>query len=266
MDERARPACSVSLLGGFECRHHGAPVALPLTSQRVVAFLALHERPVLRAHVAGVLWPDSSQRRASGNLRSALWRLARFPFTLLVASSTHLGVDPAVAVDLREFDRDVRAIGGGGTAPSPDVVNRLLLAGDLLPEWDEDWLTMEREAVRQLRFHVGELLSRELAGRGRFIEATRVALSLIAAEPLRESSHRSLIEVFLVEGNLVEALRQYGRYRDLVRAELGVEPSNALRQVLLDAMRARDGSNAALLPVIDLERDGGLAATGPRHT
>ena len=47
--------------------------------------LALHDRPVLRAHVAGVLWPDSPQRRAAGNLRSALWRLARFPFRLLEA-------------------------------------------------------------------------------------------------------------------------------------------------------------------------------------
>src|SRR5437870_5458753 len=47
---------AVCLLTGFELRFGGHPVSLPMSSQRVLAFLSVQERPVLRAFVAGSLW------------------------------------------------------------------------------------------------------------------------------------------------------------------------------------------------------------------
>src|SRR3712207_8101288 len=44
-------------------------VRLPLTAQRMLAFLAVHPRPLMRDYVAEVLWPDNPRRRAGGNLR-----------------------------------------------------------------------------------------------------------------------------------------------------------------------------------------------------
>ncbi len=40
------------------------------------------------------------------------------------------------------------------------------------------------------------------------------ALAAIRAEPLRESAHGALIKVFLAEGNQMEALEGFNRYRD----------------------------------------------------
>ena len=50
----------------------GGPV--PPNGQRLLALLALLGRQS-RAHVAATLWPDIDDERASGRLRSLLWRL-----------------------------------------------------------------------------------------------------------------------------------------------------------------------------------------------
>ncbi len=46
----------LTLIDSFELRYDGEPARLPLSAQRLVAYLALRERPLLRIHVAGTLW------------------------------------------------------------------------------------------------------------------------------------------------------------------------------------------------------------------
>ena len=58
------------------------------------------------------------------------------------------------------------------------------------------------------------------------------ALLAVAAEPLRESAHRALLQAHIAEGNMGEALRDYGRYRDLLRRELGVAPSPLIERLV----------------------------------
>src|SRR5260221_11653750 len=70
-------ALQLGLLRGFELRLNGELIQLPLSSQRVLAFLALHDRPLQRLYVAGMLWLDASEERANGSRPTALWRLRR---------------------------------------------------------------------------------------------------------------------------------------------------------------------------------------------
>ena len=98
-------------------------------------------------------------------------------------------------------------------------------AGELLPEWDEEWLAPEREQFRQIRLHALELVAERLADEGRFARAVEVSLAVVADDPLRESARRVLIRVHAAEGNLHDAVEQYRAYRDVMRAELGLDPS-----------------------------------------
>lgn len=68
---------SLSFWGGFELRVVGDRVALPLNSQRVVAFLGLIRGLPARVFVAGNLWIDASDERAAAALRTAPWRLGK---------------------------------------------------------------------------------------------------------------------------------------------------------------------------------------------
>ncbi len=232
---RARKAVSVGtrlrLLNGFELVCDGVTVPLPMSAQRLVAFLALHRRPALRAYVAGALWLETSEERAHANLRSTLWRLHRCNKELVEVSVHQLRLGPRVQVDLLEAETLARGAldvtPGGGLEVSPDV-----LTVDLLPDWYDDWALIEREQFRQLRLRALDALCERLTRAGRFGEALELGLSALAGEPLRESAHRALVRVHLAEGNIGEAIRQYELCRRLLGERLGVEPSEQMDKLL----------------------------------
>jgi DNA-binding SARP family transcriptional activator len=224
---------ALRLLDGFDAEVDGRSVPLPLGAQRVVAFVALHERPLQRLFVAGSLWLDSPEARAAANLRSALWRIQRVTPSLLDVDSRTLRLGAVVSVDLREAERLAREeLGGGGSELTR-------LGVDLLPDWYEDWVLLERERFRQLRLRALEAACRRLTEEGRLDEALEAGLMAMSAEPLRESAHRTLMRLHLAAGNAVEARRQYELCRHLLRSQLGLEPSEETRGLVpgLDAER-----------------------------
>jgi len=111
------------------------------------------------------------------------------------------------------------------------------LGGDLLPDWYDDWVLVERERLRQLRLHALEALAISRMEAGRHGEAAGAALSAVSIEPLRESAQRVLIRVHLAEGNVGEAVRQYHSYKQLLLEELGLAPSDQLESLMLPIMQ-----------------------------
>lgn len=226
----------VSLLGGFHLRSQGSVHnGIPRASQRLLAFLALHGRAVNRATVAGMLWPDASERHAYSNLRSALARLERAGRTALQASRLELGLAEEVTVDLRQSQALARrlldpAVTTGQCDLGAATVGAL--SADLLPGWYDDWVLVQAEDWRQLRLHALEALAQRLTAAGRWGEAADAAGTAVRAEPLRETPHAALIRVHLAEGNQSEAVREFERYRMLLRTELGLEPTPRLRRLV----------------------------------
>ena len=206
---------------------------VPEGSKQLLAFVALRRRRVERRQAAGALWPSGCEERAAGNLRSALWRLRRAGINVLTADKRSLMLHAHVIVDVHVVDQWVTRLiqgipFGHDLVVSPSIPDAL----DLLPGWYDDWALLERERIRQRVLHALEALSARLASLGRFGEAVDAALLAVSAEPLRESAQRTLIEAHVAEGNLAEAHRSFMFYRNLVRRELGVEPSSDLSGLL----------------------------------
>jgi DNA-binding SARP family transcriptional activator len=231
---RSAPAApaTLSLLNAFDLHCDGERVDLPLSAQRLLAFVALHERPLLRVFVAGTLWLDASDERAGASLRSSLWRLNRPGHALVEATSTHLRLAPGVAVDVRGALGLARRLLDGSAGGQDLDAASAVLGGELLPDWYDDWLLFERERFRQVSLHALEALSELLVGAGQLARALEAALSAVRAEPLRESAHRALIRVHLAEGNRGEAQRQYELCRRLLRERLDTAPSPQLEALL----------------------------------
>ncbi len=223
----------LGMLGGFHLNIEAEPVDVPMDAQRLVCFLAVHRQPLLRTFVGGSLWGGSTDKRAGGSLRSALWRLHHPKYTLVAVTSDHLALSPAVAVDLREGE----ALAHRVLDPSQDLddvaeVNEEVLSADVLPDWTEDWVLMERERYHQLRLRALEALCRRLSAKGRAGQAVQAGLAAVAGEPLRESARYALIEAYLAEHNVAAARREYESFRELLRAELKVEPSEDIKALV----------------------------------
>jgi DNA-binding SARP family transcriptional activator len=228
---------ALSLLGSFEVRVATGPVALPRAGQRLVSYLALQDRPVERAHVAGRLWLDATEQHAQASLRTALWRVRIPGHALVDCTAGRLALAAAVQIDLREFRCCAhRALRGSGV-PDPDDLARLADSADLLPDWYDDWLVVERERLRLLRVLGLEALCDRFTKAGRHAEATQAGIAAVTVEPLRESAHRALMRAHLADGNRGEAIREYRLFALLLHRELGVRPSPQI-----DALLARAGA------------------------
>lgn len=220
----------VRLLGDLYVLQDGLPRAVPEGCKRVLAFVALKGGRVDRRHAAGSLWPDGSEGRASGNLRSALWRLRGAGISVLEADKVNVFLAAHATTDLDALCSWAdRIVTGRASEADLAVPAGSATAAELLPGWYDDWVIFERERVRQLVLHALEVLSCLLRTAGRFAEAIDAALDAVAVEPLRESAWRVLTEAHFAEGNVIEAERTFANYRDIARRELGVDPSAAFQ-------------------------------------
>jgi len=193
-------ALSLSLLNGFEVRHDGAPLRVPLSAQRVVAFLGLNPGRVARIFVAGHLWMDANEERAAAALRTALWRLGSRGSELVCCDGQSLSLAPSVEVDVTTSTRLARDLLEDDSTPlRADLFAELRDAGELLPDWYDDWVLIGRERHRQLRLHALDHLCVRLSAEGRHAAATEAGLAAVASEPLRESAHRVLIAAHIAE-------------------------------------------------------------------
>lgn len=232
----APSGASLRLLSAFELRWDGDTVLLPVPAQRLLAFVALRGSPILRTYAAETLWLDSSEAHACGSLRSALWRLRRPGYELIDVTCGRLRLAPRVAVDVRTLGAWARRVldapeGVGGGLPAVSGLGDAAF-GDLLPDWYDDWLVVERERLRELRARALERVCERLTGGGNFGAAVEAGLAAVRSQPLRESAHRCLISVYLAEGNQAEALRGYRVYEHLLHDQLGLAPSTLMEDLV----------------------------------
>jgi DNA-binding SARP family transcriptional activator len=230
-DDRVGVVC-LSLLGQFSLRAGGVERPIATGSRRLLALLALTDKRMRRPMVAGILWPEANDGRASACLRSAIARLGHANMDVLCVNATELSLNAAVCVDLRDAEADARRLTSGrGPLRQADrcgeSVRRLSL--ELLPGWYDDWVLIEAEAWRQLRLHALEALSMRLSSAACHAEAILAALAAVSTDPLRETARHVLIHAYVAEGNRCEARREFEKYRDLLFSSLGVEPTQRLR-------------------------------------
>jgi DNA-binding SARP family transcriptional activator len=216
----------LQLLGNFALACGQARVALPMTSQRLLAFLALNG-PTPRPVIMGTLWPHVGETHARGSLRTAMWRLQRDAPSVLEPSGEVLGLGREVLVDLRAVSDSAQTVlRRSGQLPADPAI--LYASGELLPGWYDDWVMIERERFRQLRLHALDALAERLAAQESYAYALEAATESARIEPLRETANRLIIAIHLAEGNVGEALRHYELFRNLLVAELGIEPSHRM--------------------------------------
>ena len=247
-------AVRLRLLNSLELFYDGTRVDLPLSAQRVLAFVALKRHPVQRPYAAGSLWPNTTERRAAASLRSALWRLRHASREILAADAQQLRLAPSVRVDVYEAELTARRILERGVE-SNQALDLDDLRRELLPDWYDDWVLMQREYFRQLRLRALEVACERLTDAGKLDEALAAGLAALECEPLRESAHRALVRVHLAQGNASEAVRQYGLCRSLLEEHVGVAPSDQLTDMIGEVMARRWSGDALVrrIPSRDFE-------------
>ncbi|MFJ9729563.1 BTAD domain-containing putative transcriptional regulator [Streptomyces sp. NPDC101209] len=202
-------------------------------TQRLVTLLAVNG-DIQRAAASELLWPDCPPKRAAANLRTALCRGRRVRGPMVInTSGARLQLAPSVTVDLyRSWDKARQIVAGHSDLPGDFEAYITDLTQPLLPDWSEEWLTLERERWDQMRQHALEILAQQFVTAGRYLPALQTALSAIAIDPIRETAHRIIVEIHLEEGDIASALKRYRNYQALLKREFNVAPSRHMTQLV----------------------------------
>jgi DNA-binding SARP family transcriptional activator len=238
------PGVQLRMLNGFDLVIDNQPVHLQRNEQRLLAYLSLRRRTLCRRHVASTLWMDRRERNAHASLRSSLWRLRQAGAPVVDTCHDELRLSPGVRTDVHDLNVQARRLLDSRAAWSSLGTPIATLSGELLPGWGEEWVLFERECLRQLQLHALERLAERLLAAGRPIDALDAAMTAVVSEPLRETAQRLVILAHLAEGNRSEALRRYFAYEQMLDAELGVQPSPQLAQLVAGLSRPRAARSA----------------------
>jgi DNA-binding SARP family transcriptional activator len=183
---------NLQLLGGFRLTVDGRATQLPESAQRLVAFLALRRRPQTRLCVAGNLWPDKNDERATANLRSTIWR-SRLDdgHSFVDTNGSMIGLDPSTSLDVLAVE-SLRPDETTAALVSNHTLSLGELFDELLPGWYDDWVLIERDRIAHIQLKIAESLARALIARGDAIAATDLAYRSVALDPMGDVKQRIL--------------------------------------------------------------------------
>ena len=251
MPQNEKADLELLLLGGLQVRSspEGSVRLSAKKAKALLAYLALHPgQGQPREKLAALLWEDSGEGQARHSLRQTLTTLRKaLPITdprFFETDGDSISLAPGVlAVDVFQFE----ALCDTGTpealAEAVEMYRGEFLEGfNPRAEVFEDWLMEERSRLRE-RAMVAMAALLDHHGREENHErCVQLAIRLLALDPLAESVHRTLMELYARLGRYGSALRQYRLCRDKLSRELDVLPdpeTEALYETLVKQRREK---------------------------
>jgi DNA-binding SARP family transcriptional activator len=256
----------ISLFGPLQVRVGGAP--LPRLRSRkgfwLLALLTLRAgRDVDRSWLVSTLWPESAEDAGFANLRNTLLdlRQALGPEAARLRAPT----PQTLSLDLSGACADVLLFDDAIRRRDPEALEQAvaLYRGPFLEGCAQSWAFEERQTREQVYLSALETLAARASATGDRTAAERYLRTVVAADPLRETAQRSLMELLATAGAVPAAMRLYSDFRLLLQRDLGMEP-DAATTVLYRSLqsRARSGSSSpGSLPDADAS-----SPAAPRHS
>lgn len=215
------PAWQLHVLGESTLRHESAAFTLERKTAALLTYLAL-EGPSSRSRLAGLFWPDTSEKAARNNLSQVTRRLRSLTGAILVTGNDLLQLTPDLEVDAAEM----KLLAFSGAHADVLKYKGTLLATSDYDELSDfaDWLYSERERLNELRREALLAQINLLENEGDYPEAVRLTESLISLDPVSEEAHRLSMRLHYLVGDRPAALQAYTRCKKILQRDMGVTP------------------------------------------
>ena len=234
------------LLGSLRVETENGEVDLGQPKQRsVLAVLLLHANEVVSTdRIIELVWGNAPPRTAEHSVQIYVSELRKVlsngaPSELIETRPPGYVLNvPPDSVDTLLFEHLIRdgltAIRTGDVAAGRPKLERALELWTSPPLSDfayEDFAQGYVRSLEELRSDALEALARVELDQGAADEARRLARMAIEADPLRDEPRRIMMMALYRSGRQAEALRHYGEYQALLGEELGIEPSDSVKEL-----------------------------------
>jgi DNA-binding SARP family transcriptional activator len=197
---------------------------------RELFFYILLRGPIERDAIGLVFWPDLPAQKVTNNFHSTLYRVRQAVGSeAVVVEDGRYRLDVDYWFDVEEFEAlvDRARLLPPHDWQAEELWRRALLLynGELLPEVLRAWVAVKRQELCGKYVEALVELGRCHQVRGAFEGAIDWYLRALEVNELREDIHRRVMRTYADAGRRSGALAQYRRCQDILRKELGVEPS-----------------------------------------
>lgn len=203
---------------------------------REILLFMVDRAPVPRDVVLQTFWPDKPPARASANLHQTLYRLRRtlgYETVIVEDQTCRLAPDLSLNYDVARFEVKARA---ALALPASDLRRSGMLAtaiarytGEYLADMAVEWVLERRRMLSDLSVQILSAYADELMNLTRYSQAREVLAKAIAADHLRDDLHERMLICLARMGRRHEVVDYYRRYRETLRAELGLDPPPEMR-------------------------------------
>jgi len=202
-------------------------------AEALLIYLACQPQPQQREALAELFWDDLTAERAAGNLRLILNQLRQrlAPFLDVTRQTIALRSDAPYTVDVHAFacaladePHDLATIAGALELYRGDFLQGFHLRD---ARGFSEWQTAQAEHWRQQALAWMQRLVDRYIAYSRYVEAQTWATRILDLDPLDEAAHRQIMLLHARSGQRHAAVRQYQACRQLLQAELGLDPEPA---------------------------------------
>jgi DNA-binding SARP family transcriptional activator/pimeloyl-ACP methyl ester carboxylesterase len=243
----------------------GTPVPLPGARQPALLAALVARRGVVLTpdRLADLVWGDDQPANPAAALHSAVFKLRdRLAHAgagdVLVRRGSGYSLDVAADdVDAGVFAREVERATRLPAAEAADALGEALAlwrGGAYGASADTEVAHLDAIRLEELRRTATEAYGAALVDSGRSAEAVALLRPFVAEHPLREAGRRELMRALHAVGRTAEALDHFHEHRRHLAAELGLEPSPALRDLQAALLRDAGPAPSSSTPATDVGR------------
>ena len=244
VDTPTDPRLQIHTLGRFAVSVRGCCLPLEQWPRKqaiqLLKFLSFHAgRPVHRERLVEHLWPDVEPELGWSRLKVTIFFLRQrlreaglLHDVVATVDSSYLLRSERISIDSAAFEALAREgmehqrAGRVAEAIHAFEDARRLYRGDYLEaDLYKDWCAEERERIFEIYLDLLSRLAEVYSARGDHAAAAQVCHTALVREPCRENIHRLLIRSLIALNRPDRAVAQYRRCRQILRSEIGVEPS-----------------------------------------
>lgn len=242
---------TLSLFGSVSIEQSGEAVK-GLRSRKAIALLAYvaaHNKPLPRSHLAELFWQGEEEARGHANLRWVLNHLnSLLPGALTIHRHAVL-CGKSIVCDLHIFSQNIQRNSSATLAAAAELYRGDFMAGfvlDGVPEF-ELWVAGERERWLQQAIQVVATLAHHASTQNNAQKAICYLRRWLDLAPWHEEAHRRLIYWLAVTGQPSAALKQYLICQRVLADELGVAPAPETTALYDEIQRKGMSGNSLLL-------------------
>ncbi len=231
---------SIHTLGGVRVEAGQSPITKwqSRKAEALLIYLAVTRRVHKRESLVGLLWAEMPQERALANLSVMLSNIRKnVGADFLLADRQQVGLDWSLPiwVDVDAFTTKIGELLGDEPLTRHKLAqlekSLALYHGDFLQGYYirganefEEWGLFKQERLSQMAITGWQALVTGYLRRGEGVAGIPHAQKLLDLDPLRENTHRDLMQLYALADQRSLALGQYEKCRQILQEKLGIKP------------------------------------------